>query len=144
MTAEFAYQHTTPENMRNAADTAAEAIRYMNHATISADSGGLEDPSDVDAVLASMETLTERVPQLLDQLAAWLVHECKAQRVRVTDAPDVHSPSVEARAVAMVRRYLDEAGAEVVHGAASLHDARQITAQLAGVPGEEEGERADG
>ena len=140
MSDDFDYENMTPENLRHAASVAAEAVRYMNHATLIP--GALRYPSDVDAVLVDLETLAQRFPQLLGQLAAWLVTECKANRVHVENAPPVHSPSVEAQAVAMVRRYLNEAGAEAAHVAASLHDARQITAKLKGVP--DEGEQADG
>ncbi len=138
---DFDYEHMTPENVRGAAHTAAEAIRYMNHATIFAGSGGLKYPSDVDAVLVSLESLGERLPQLVKQLGDWLIAECRAGRVRVTSAPPAHSPSIEARAVSMVRQYLTEADGHAGGWSTSVHDARQITAALAGVPGEgKEGE----
>ena len=124
--------HTTPENTRAAAHAAAEAVRYLNHATFT---GGLRDPSDVDAILGDLQTFMERLPQLLSQLGAWLLAECAAGRVRSDAAPPGHAPSIEAQAVAAVRRYLAEAADDCHDGVRpALHDARQITAKLVGVP----------
>jgi len=127
--------HTTPENTRAAAHAAAEAVRYLNHATFTTDRGGLRDPSDVDAILGDLQTFVERLPQLLSQLGAWLLAECAAGRVRSDAAPPGHAPSIEAQAVAAVRRYLAEAADDCHDGVRpALQDARQITAKLAGVP----------
>ncbi len=134
MTAEFDYNHMTPESIRDAARTAAEAIRYMNHGT----RGGLEDPRDADVILAELEAATERLPQLLSQISRWLVAECQAGRLRLTSgSSSAHSPSGEAMAVAAIRQYLTEAKADTgaLHGA--LHDARQITAALVPAPGDD-------
>lgn len=61
------------------ADGAAEAIRAMNHLT--RDGQGLEYPSDVYDVVASVKIMSERLPQLFGQLTEWLWAEHAAGRV---------------------------------------------------------------
>lgn len=56
---------------RNLADRAAEAVRGLNHATQSA-KGELTYPGDAYKVVASLKTLTQRLPQSFEQLAAFL------------------------------------------------------------------------
>ncbi len=58
---------------------AAEAIRGLNHATIGGT--GYEWPSDVDAVIAALETLAHRRPQALDQARTWLARAQQAGTV---------------------------------------------------------------
>jgi len=136
---EFDYSDQSPENLRAAASTAAEAVRYLNHATL----GGpnmiaLEYPSDMDAVLVNLETLAQRLPQLLGQLGGWLVTECQAGRLQVASGSRTRIHSAETIGVSAVRQYLTEA---TVHAEALrevLHDARQVTSTLAPAP--EEGE----
>ena len=135
---DFDYGNMTRENLRRAVSMAAEAIRYANHLTLGTGTTALEYPSDVDAVLVDLETLAQRLPQLLDQLGAWMAAECAAGRVRVAIS-GAHSPSTEGVAVSALRIHLDKAGWGVEASRQALHDARQITAKLAGVP--DEGER---
>ena len=136
---EFDYTNMTPENVRKAANLAAEAIRYLNVATLDRPREVLRDPADVDRILADLETLGQRLPQLLDQLGARMTAETKAGRVRV-NAPGAKSPSTETLAVAASCRYLEEGitGAEMFQTA--VHDARQITATLAPAPEPREGD----
>jgi len=131
------YSAMTPENTRKAAALAAEAVRFLNHATLFPTAPALEYPSDVDALLADLETLQQRLPQLLGQLGEWMAAECKAGRVRVSCGTYAHSPSTEGIAVSALRQYLTEAAARADGAREALHDARQITAALAGVPGGE-------
>ncbi|NEA59507.1 hypothetical protein G3I60_36440 [Streptomyces sp. SID13666] len=56
---------------RDLADTAAEAIRSLNHATLST-KGELTYPSDAYEVVAALTQLTQRLPQTFDQLAHFL------------------------------------------------------------------------
>jgi hypothetical protein len=62
-----------------AADTAAESVRALNHATLSGT--GYEWPSDVGAVLNALTVLAQRLPQALDQAGRWLEREHNAGRV---------------------------------------------------------------
>ena len=65
---------------------AAEAVRALNHATLT---GGYVTPSDVDAVVAVLEALAQRLPQALRQAATWLEAEHDAGRVGVDDTDEV-------------------------------------------------------
>jgi len=66
---------------------AAEAIRALNHLTLSTRpragrrAGGYVDPSDVDAVLAAVQVLAERLPQALAQACAWLDQQGGQHRI---------------------------------------------------------------
>jgi hypothetical protein len=62
-----------------AANTAAESVRALNHATLSGT--GYEWPSDVGAVMNALTTLAQRLPQALDQAGRWLEREHNAGRV---------------------------------------------------------------
>jgi hypothetical protein len=84
------------------ADTAAEAVRALNHATVFAD-GGLTGPGDVYDVLGSLATLAARLPQALSQLQAFLTREHTAGRVQIVDGQHVGDP---AAAIADVDRWL--------------------------------------
>ena len=61
---------------------AAEAVRELNHQTLVHDSrDSFEWPSDVDAVIAALETLAQRLPQAINQASRWLVTAVDAGRV---------------------------------------------------------------
>jgi hypothetical protein len=54
-------------------EAAAEAVRALNHATLGVGRpDGYEWPADVDAVVAGLTVLVQRLPQALSQAAAWL------------------------------------------------------------------------
>lgn len=75
---------------KNLADTAAEAIRSLNHATQSF-KGELTYPGDAYEVVASLKVLTQRLPQSFEQLSHFL--GCLAESGAVTadyGAPDEH------------------------------------------------------
>lgn len=85
------------------ADTAAEAVRALNHATVFTDGGRLTGPANVYDVLGSLATLAARLPQALSQLQAFLTREHTAGRVQIVDGQHVGDP---AAAVADVDRWL--------------------------------------
>jgi hypothetical protein len=58
----------TPQEL---ADQAAEAVRDLNHATQGA-KGNLTFPGDAYEVVASLKTLTQRLPQSFEQLSVFL------------------------------------------------------------------------
>ncbi|NKI41566.1 hypothetical protein [Streptomyces physcomitrii] len=60
--------HPTPAAV---ADQAAESVRSLNHATQHV-KGELAYPSDAYDVVASLKTLTQRLPQTFDQLSAFV------------------------------------------------------------------------
>ncbi|MCT9090491.1 hypothetical protein N4G70_16700 [Streptomyces sp. ASQP_92] len=79
--------HLTPGALAN---KAAEAVRSLNHATQSA-KGELTYPGDAYDVVASLKTLTQRLPQTFQQLAFFL--EALGETDAVTadhGAPDEH------------------------------------------------------
>lgn len=57
-------EHKTPAQL---ADDAAEAIRALNHATLSP-RDGWEYPADAYSVVGNLGTLVMRLPQLLEQV----------------------------------------------------------------------------
>jgi len=61
----------TPERAKELADGMAETIRALNYAT-KIGAGGLEYPSHVYDLLANLYIGTGRLPQLVDQLGAFL------------------------------------------------------------------------
>ena len=97
------------------ADTAAEAVRALNHATVFTD-GGLTGPADVYDVLGSLAILAARLPQALAQLQTYLAREQTAGRVQLVDGPHTGDP---AAALADVERWLTCAagGADTLHQA---------------------------
>lgn len=133
MTEVFDYSDITPEATRWAAHIAAEAIRVANHLT--REPGGLKCPEDVEVVLADLEQVMERLPQLLTQVGAWLVTEAQAARVEVRYGTFAARP---AAAVVAVRGFLTEAVGHAGRTRQALHDARQITAAIAAAPGDDE------
>jgi hypothetical protein len=84
------------------ADTAAEAIRALNYATLPA-AGTLTGPADVYDVVGALGSLTGRLPQVLSQLQSFLAGEHAAARVRIVDGPHTGDP---AAALVDVQRWL--------------------------------------
>lgn len=84
------------------ADTAAEAIRALNYATLPA-AGTLSGPADVYDVVGALATLTARLPQALSQLQRFLDGEHTAGRVRITGGPHSGDP---AAALVDIQRWL--------------------------------------
>ena len=59
------------ETTAGAARLAAEAIRFLNYATMP-QSGGLTEPATVPALAGELSTTVYRLPQLFSQLTDWL------------------------------------------------------------------------
>ncbi len=72
-------------------DTAAEAVRALNHATLPA-AGGMQGPADAYSVLSGLVLLAGRLPQALAQLQGFLDVECEAGRVAVIDGDFAGDP----------------------------------------------------
>lgn len=108
-----------------AAQAAAEAVRDLNRATLF---GGYEWPADVDAVLAALTTLAQRLPQAIGQGAGWLGREHDAGRV----AHDTPGGNVAATVFEALSD-LDVAVQWADELARALDQARQHTAHLRGV-----------
>lgn len=63
----------SPEYTQRVADALAESVRVLNYATRAG--VGLECPGDVYSLLGSLYTATERLPQLVTQLVAFLAEQ---------------------------------------------------------------------
>lgn len=109
------------------AEAAAEAIRWLNHATIH---GGYQWPSDVDAVVGHLLMLAERLPQALEQASRWLSRQHEAGRVGIDDvgAPVAADVAVEAAVTALA-----VARSQAGELARDLRRARSLTTRMTGV-----------
>ena len=102
-----------------AAGLAAETIRYLCYATTH---GGLSEPATVYAVAGDLSAAAGRLPQLLAQLAVWIVGEANAGRL-AGDRP-AGRLGRDARAI------FGEAAAHAASLAAALAGAHDLTATL--------------
>ena len=75
-----------PENTLRAAELAAEAIRYLNHATSWDAAQALPDPGACDSLVGHLQTLTSRLPQLLRQVATVTNRQAADPRLEVDNA----------------------------------------------------------
>jgi hypothetical protein len=109
-----------------AAETAAEAIRYLNHA---APRGGVTEPATVSTAAAALAAAAYRLPQLLAQLAEWLAAETAVGRI----ADDHHRPAWQLADATHI--LLWEATEHADHLASALSAAANITATLHAIDG---------
>lgn len=103
---------------------AAESIRSLNHVTLAG--AGYEWPSDVDAVIAALQTLTDRLPQALEQANRWLSNAAAQGTVgHDANADAVNSVSTADILFAATRQDLTRLSAD-------LRRLREITSRLTG------------
>ena len=122
----------------DAAESAAEAVRVLNHATLPA-AGGLVWPADVYTVLGSLALVAARLPQAFAQLEAFLEGRVEAAGVRIVDGEFVGDPQA---AAAVVSHWLQAA----TTAAGQLHrslDAAQNTLTWAAATEEDPDPAAD-
>ena len=110
-----------------AAVAAAEAVRYLNHAS---PRGGVTEPATVSTVAAALAAAAYRMPQLLTQLAEWLAAEADAGRI----ADDRRRPAWQLADAA--RLLLWEATEHAEHLASALSAAANTTATLHAADGD--------
>lgn len=82
----------SPDYTRDVGNLLAEAVRVLNYATLS-ECPGLDYPGDAYSLLGALYTATMRLPQLFDQVAAFL----RAQEVSGTLGED-HNRAVNVQA----------------------------------------------
>jgi Asp-tRNA(Asn)/Glu-tRNA(Gln) amidotransferase A subunit family amidase len=106
---------TPSRTLGQRADDAAEVIRELNHRThrLTAEL----TPAEVAEILAALTAMTTRLPQLLDQLTAWLLDQHRVGRLRVdllAPLPDA-GQTVDATAAALTQATgaLRRAGREI-------------------------------
>ena len=78
--------HPVEPRVLHLGEQAAEAIRELNHRTRHLDA--FADPAELSALLADLAATAHRLPQLLDQLRAWLHHEHEAASMRADTNAD--------------------------------------------------------
>jgi hypothetical protein len=108
-----------------AADVAAEAIRTLNHATVSGT--GYEYPSEVYEVVGALATTLMRLPQALRQAGTWLEREHEAGRVGHDRGEAFTAAEVYSAVLA-----LDEAAAHADTVMRALNAAHTYTGHLTG------------
>jgi len=112
----------TPEYTRHVGNALAEAVRVLLYATLS---DGLEYPSDAYTLLGALATATQRMPQLVGQLASFLEAQAAAGRL-ADDSGD--EPLTLVRQAARELQDAAEAAGEM---AASLREAQNVISGLA-------------
>lgn len=104
------------------AATTAEAVRQLNHLTIVP--RALDEPAELDRIVAELATMACRLPQLLRQLSNWLDAEQHAGRLRSDNSTD------PARIVARAATQLAAAGRAAHDLSRTLDHAHQHLAHL--------------
>jgi hypothetical protein len=127
----------SPDRTIEAANTAAEKIRYLNVATLDDPHAAIISPQDLDRVIASLETLAQRMPQLLTQLVDWLTSEAEAGRLRVGYGRHEGKPG---DAAMWARIEADRSAARFGSARESLAALHQITSAISRVA-DDEGEQ---
>jgi hypothetical protein len=91
----------SPDYTREVASAVAEAIRVLNHATLSYFGEALAFPADADAVIGSLGAAPQRLPQLLDQVRGWLASELTAGRLQVDYGSYADDPAAAVQAASL-------------------------------------------
>lgn len=74
----------TSDETRTLANQAAQSIRLLNHATMPwGDHTGLRSPVDAYDVVASLAQMASMLPQLMDQLSAYLIRQLEHERIEI-------------------------------------------------------------
>jgi hypothetical protein len=117
----------TPERTRQLAETLAEVVRVMNHATMHHEALGT--PADADRVIREIASAASRLPQLLGQIGAWLAAEQAAGRIEVAGSGEYAGRAEVAVLAANIR--LDAARAVAAELQEGLDSAASVTSDLA-------------
>lgn len=116
---------TTP-TPRQQATTAADAVRTLNHLTLSSPANGWEYPSDAYDVLGALASTAHGLPQALEQVSRLLYDLHNAGRVRSD-----HGEHETAREVLAARGAVRRARELAAQLAAELDAAHAATSALA-------------
>lgn len=129
----------SPAYTKKVGDALAECVRVLNYAS-SGNAGGLEYPGDAYTLLGALYTATERMPQLLGQLSAFLEAQAATGRLE-----DDHGRDVAAQAM-LACSFLSEASARCGGVDRMLRDAQNAIAGLYVAEGKSgtDGSKADG
>jgi hypothetical protein len=116
----------SPDGTLALAQSAAEAIRSLNHATAGQD--GLGQPADAYAVLGELSLAASRLPQLLGQVSRWLTAALVAGQLGCDDGTDPAGP------VSGAGLFLSDARSTAATLAGNLSHAQQQLAPVNGEP----------
>lgn len=114
------------------ARSAAEAVRSLNHATLSG--SGLAQPADAYTLLGELSLAAAGLPQLLAQVGRWLTTALGAGRLGCDDGSD------PAAAVSGAWLFISDARAGAAALARAIEHAQQQLAAVNGGPHAEEAE----
>jgi hypothetical protein len=107
----------SPEQTAAAARLAADAIRYLNHATLQG--GGVGHPSDVWEVLGSLGVAVGRLRQTFDQLGRSVEGDLTTGRLRIEQgAPHAQDPEGGVQAARIQLQLVAETARELELGIA--------------------------
>lgn len=114
------------------ADDASEAIRALNHATLPADGcPGLQYPSDAYVLLGALAQLAQRLPQLLEQISAFLQRELQLDLVTVDGGKFAGDPLA---AIGTACHQLEGGASQAARRLADALDAAQQALAFTGQP----------
>ena len=117
----------SPERTLQLAETMAEIVRVLNHATRHHEA--LRYPSDADRLLRELSLAAARLPQLAGQVAAWLLAEAEAGRIEMAPGQHAGDPSLAAE---LARIHLDEAASHATALHRALDAAASVTCDMGG------------
>ena len=117
----------SPERTLQLAEALAEIVRTLNHLTRHPEA--LRWPSDADRLIRELATAASRLPQLLEQAAAWLAREDEAERIGIPSGEYAGCPLL---ATATAREYLEAAGAAAAVMQEALGSAASVTGTMTG------------
>jgi hypothetical protein len=83
----------SPAYTREVGNLLAEAVRVLNYATLG-DAPGLEYPGDAYALLGALCTTTQRMPQLFEQMIAFLRAQASTGRLGESSGEDWNERTV--------------------------------------------------
>lgn len=116
----------SPERTLQLAGVLPEVVRTLNHAT--RDHEALHYPSDADRLIRALEMMASRLPQLIEQVDAWLEREDGAERIEIPSGEYEGNPLL---ATAAARMELDAARAAAADLRQSLASAASVTSGMA-------------
>ena len=125
----------SPDETLALARTAAEAVRFLNHATLGG--SGLAQPADAYSLLGDLSLAAAGLPQLLAQVGRWLASALAAGRLGCDDGTD------PAAAVSGAWLFMSDARASAAALARDLDHARQQIAAVNGAPHTEDTEEEE-
>ena len=117
----------SPERTLQLAGTLAEVVRVLNHQTRHHEA--LRYPSEADRLIRELATIAMRLPQLIDQVSAWLRQEQDAGRIEVSHGDYAGNP--HGAYIAAVMR-LEAAQASAAELRADLESAASVTSTMGG------------